>query len=205
MVKHIENALSQGLHPHNIEFHSALLLHYTALRGILGDREEYISAHVHGELTDIVVVKKGMCSSIASYPFGSVTLTRKVAASLHQTESMADSTISLYAGGKLHDEEEVRVSRAVTSIMSGWASLFFKSLLSATDKKMVPRMILLSCHSHYPLFERTLSGSEEWPANVIPFDETTVDKSVSFEDLSERSPLMGMYSLAIAPHMKSHL
>lgn len=199
MIKHMENALGHAIRPKNLEFHSALLLHYIALRNLLGGKDEYISIHVHGELTDVVVVKKGMCSSTASYPFGSTTLVRKVAASLRQPESITESTLDLYSRGMLHDGEQKKVAGAVTTILSGWVSLFHKSILNATDKEMVPRMVLLSCHSHHPIFERVLADSEEWPVHVTAFDDTAVDRAVVFEKLSERSPLLGMYSLAISP------
>lgn len=188
----IEEAVLRSLHAKKTSFHSALLLHYAALRTLLGNREEYVSVHVHSELTDIIVVKRGLSSCLASFPYGTTTLTRELSQGLSQSEESASSLLSMYHSGKLEASEHQRFENAFKPLLSKWEE---QVLLSThAQKNTLPRLVYLSAHAHDVAFTSALvhAGLE-----VFPFDDTLVDKAVVFDKPSMRSSLVGMYSLAL--------
>lgn len=154
IIKKIREATSHIFHRHIEHFHSAILLHYLSSRVKILDDREYILVHVHGELTDIAVIKKGASAHIGSFPFGSSTLLRKVSHSFKDSLETAASTIALYEAGTLEKGQHKKVHDIVTPLMNGWYSGFSKSI------ELPPHIVSMSSGSPYlSLFKTTLEES----------------------------------------------
>ncbi len=159
VVKKIQAAIAQHLHIKKDYFHSAILLQYLSSRAI-AESEEYIVLHVHGELTDVVVVKKGFSSYLASFPFGTSTLVRKTCITLKSTFEMAGSTLAMYMEKKLSDEEQKNVETVLMPILNGWQAECSKTFQGIGDHVMLPRTIHLYTNGPFaPLFKLTLEQS----------------------------------------------
>ncbi len=173
--KKIHDAVSRVIHIPREFYHSGLLLHYVALRSLV-EKDEYIFVHVHGELTDIVVIKRELSSSIASFPFGTGTLMRKLSHALKASAETTDSTLSLYEDGKLNEAEKARIDKIILPLLANWQEQLMHSLSA------IPHSVYLSvCSSsckHFGLFKKTLEGHH--------FDVTAFDK-----------PLMEIYTTAL--------
>lgn len=157
IVKKIQGGVLQHLHIKKQYFHSAILLQYLSSRSVASDGEEYVVIHVHGEMTDMVVVKKGFSSYLASFPFGTSTLIRKVSHGMNTTYEMAGSTITMYMEKKLDDEEMKKVETALMPILKGWQSECTKTFSGIGEHVAIPRIIhLYSGGLFAPLFKKTL-------------------------------------------------
>jgi hypothetical protein len=77
-------------------FHSSLLLQYIGLRKVKPDLESYMLTHIHGELTDLAGILRNSCIFFGSFPMGSLTVIRGVAAESHSDEHTADSMLALF-------------------------------------------------------------------------------------------------------------
>jgi hypothetical protein len=45
---------------------------------MMPDKNDYVYIHAHSELTDIIIVKRGICENISSFPIGTSNLIRKI-------------------------------------------------------------------------------------------------------------------------------
>lgn len=174
-------------------FHGSLLLHYLALRSLSPNRDEYTSLHVHGELTDIVIVNKGSGVFLASFPFGAYTLVRKIAKSMRISPENVKSMLSLYEEDKLEDKKRSDFEEVLNEVLQGWKRDLVETL-NSREGVSIPHIIYLSIHEHFKLFEKAIKESD---FEVVHFDDSLVDEAVSFERPEERSWLMGMYVRAI--------
>lgn len=194
ILEKIRSSISKAVGISHEAYHSALLLQYSALRSLVGNRDEYISLHVHSELTDIVVVKRGVSSYLASFPFGTADFLRKMSKDMKSSEETVKSLISMYGDGKLETSEEEKVKKILSPTLLDWQKKCLESLGSIGEKTILPRLVYLSAHAYFDLFKNTLIETQ---FEVLPFDEELVDKAVIFEKGFDKSQLVGMYALAL--------
>lgn len=197
ILSRINSVIYKFVNTRDIKYHSALLMNFTALRKMMPEKNDYIYIHTHSELTDIIVVKRGLCANIASFPLGTSNLIRKISHLFNQSDEVADSTMSLYQGGKLGEVETRRISRAIDEFSSGWIALYTKALESAIEMGGVPRLILLSTHSHLEIFKNLIIKNSKNNIHIIDFNLESIKSDITFAKTSENNQLMKMYALAL--------
>ena len=198
IINRIHQAVLKNIHIEKKYYHSALLLHFIALQSLFPRREDFISIHIHSELTDIIVVKKGICACLASFPFGVSTLSRKISHALKHTNETSDSILNLYGASKLENNENQKIKKIIEPLMQVWHNQLLKSVVKNNeDKFIVPRLVYLSAHSHFDIFRSvfTLNNNEKY--EVISFDTSKIEPYVVYEKVSEKSQVIGMYALAL--------
>ncbi len=161
IIKKIHSVVASSLHVKKEVHHSGLLLQYIALRSLVS-HGEYASIHVHGEITDCIVVRRGLSSSVTSFPYGIDTLTRKLSKILKNTKEASNSLITLYEGNKLETKVQEKVGKAVSTLITDWYSGLVKSP-AITGANGMPHCIYLSVCSysihHLPIFKKFLEES----------------------------------------------
>lgn len=168
IIQKIQSAVSKNLRVKKEFFHSAILLQYLSSRNMSGESDEYIVLHVHGELTDVVVVKKGFSSYLASFPFGASTLTRKTSIALKSTFEETSSTFALYHDKKLEEKEEHKITDILMPIMKGWQAECTRSFEEISKHVLLPGAVHLYSESPLiPLFQQSL---EEMKFKVAPHE-----------------------------------
>jgi hypothetical protein len=105
--------------------------------------------------------------------------------------------MSLYQGGKLGEVETRRISRAIDEFSSGWIALYTKALESAIEMGGVPRLILLSTHSHLEIFKNLIINNSKNNIHIIDFNLESIKSDITFAKTSENNQLMKMYALAL--------
>lgn len=197
ILNKIHLAVSKNIHIEKAFHHSALLLHFLALQSLFPKREDFVSVHIHGELTDIIVVRKGVCACLASFPFGVFTLLRKVSYISKHADETSDSILSLYQGDKLEDSENKKVKKIIEPLMQTWYHQFLKSITKNEDRVIIPRLVYLSAHSHFDIFKSVFILNNEKKYEVISFNTVQIESHVTYEKISEKSQVIGMYALAL--------
>jgi hypothetical protein len=161
IIKKIQGAIDQHIHVKKQYFHSAILLQYLSSRSIASDGEEYVVLHIHGELTDVVVVKKGFSSYLASFSFGTSTLTRKVCHSMNSTFETTTSTLAMYMEKKLSDDAQKKVETVMMPLLKGWQAECMHVFQGIGEHVVIPKVIhLYSSGVFLPLFKKTLEESD---------------------------------------------
>lgn len=197
----VRAVVDRHAHIKNHSVHSALLMQYTALREILKNRSEFVYIHVHRELTDLIIVKDGLCKHIASFPFGTSMLIRKVSSVTKETVEASDSILSLLQGGKLSDEQHENINRIITPVINEWGDQCVKSFEGVFDMNTVPRQLYLSVHSHFEIFKKSLMLKGGYNFEVVSCDTLNVGNSIIFDAGSAQSNLMKMYVYALSNEM----
>jgi hypothetical protein len=188
------------------EFHSSLLLQYAAFRSLVKVRSDYIAAHVHNDLSDIIVVRRGVCSILASFPFGMSSFVKKSSYALNQSEPLTSSALSMKSSQKLTPDSEKAVADASDPIIREWAAQFFKTLSSAEDSESLPGMLVLTVHDHFPYFKQALKAEERGSSlDITALDEVLLEKAVSYERGQDSNALVTMYAFALNPEMHADL
>jgi hypothetical protein len=200
ILEHIEKAVERSIRVHRIEYHSSLLLQYAAFRNLMSTRNSYIAAHIHNEISDIIVVKNGVCSAMASFPLGTKAFAQKSAAALGQPDDVTQSLLSLRTKNALNSLESEKINSIIDPVIREWAERFMQTLAVVGDTDSMPRQLYLATHEHYPYFERAIldqTADRAVPLDITPIDEVLLEKAVSFERSQDRNALVSMYAFAL--------
>jgi len=184
LLEKIRGAAAKAFHaPREEYYHSAILLHYLASREKVADDREYVLLHLHGELTDVAIVKKGTSAYLGSFPYGASTLLRKFSDTLGSTQRTAHSVLSLYEQKKLEEAEHRRVQARILPLLQEWQEGCRRSCEGLGEGVAVPRTMHVASDSPYKhLFEKSLDG-------------------VGFETHVDETPLHRIYVAALSPFL----
>lgn len=153
-IRNLSRTVDRLADARHVHFHSSLLLQYMSLRQASIPGDPYMLIHVHGELTDVVAVRHGMCSFFGSFPTGCDTLVRKIAAARRVGKNAAESIVSLYVGKHMDSAEEARTGVTIHHTMHQW--LEGLSGLARSMGDFAPMTVFLIAHSHEELFDEAL-------------------------------------------------
>lgn len=181
------------------KYHSALLLNFDALRKTMPDINDYVYMHIHSELTDVIIVRNGNCSHIASFPFGTAGLIRKISHSLRQNEEISDSDLNNFENNKLDGEHNAKISRIVSEYSKQWLGMYRSILNIPLESSLMPRTYCLSSHSHINIFQNILNDeiSKSYEINIINFSLEKIHSDIMYRPNVAQSQLIEMYALAL--------
>jgi hypothetical protein len=186
------------IHIKNHEYHSALLLQYSALRLVNTTREDYLYIHVHSELTDVVAVKNGLCKHISSFPFGTTSLLRKISEITNQSLEASDSLLTLYQNDKLEEKEKEKMKAIIDPLLIKWNESWIKNLSEEFGLIYIPRTVYLSVHSHLEVFKYALLFHNDLNFDILSYDNIPLEGLVEFDKNSTQSILMKLYTLVLS-------
>lgn len=157
----------------NVAFHSSLLLNYVYLSDLDARHSSFALINVHGELTDVAVVKNGSCAFFGSFPVGNDTIIRRIARDLSLDRKSADSLLSLYLGDHLDTGNDPRSAAEVAQQGAAWASELSR-ICSADSACELPQAMYVTAASHEPLYISNLSLiAPKAHASSFPADPVT--------------------------------
>ncbi|MEN9524429.1 MAG: hypothetical protein RL536_498 [Candidatus Parcubacteria bacterium] len=180
----------------SVQFHSSLFLQHLGIGKVMSDSSSYALLHVHGELTDIAIIRSNSCIFFGSYPFGTHSIMRTIARETKTDEQSAESTLTLSEKGQLdatHAQKELSI---ISDMEHGWIGELRKLLMTSSVLDSLPRHIIISAHSHEDFFIKSFNAA--YPdhklqiltmESIIPF--------VKFDSNAEQLRLTGLYVIAI--------
>jgi hypothetical protein len=159
MLNEIKSHINRFFRAGDEVFHSSLILRYIALRSILPHHTDYIWLQVHGELTDVLIVQKGVCAVSGSLPFGSDTLSRKFASMTNESETTAASTLAMLDSGSNTSQMSVRQSAEtrliLEKILPEWTHSI-AGLVSGGKEGILPAVAYISAGNFSSVFEQAI-------------------------------------------------
>lgn len=174
-IEKLHDAASRVVSKNKVFFNSSLLLQYVSLREVIMPQEsDYSVIHVHGELTDIVMIEHGLCTFFGSYPVGINTVVRKIAKLTDSDYKTADSLLSLHFGDKLEEAHAKSVDRITTSLQSGWNAEYARAIKNHDGNK-VPPITYITARTHEDFFsEGYKTAHPESVLKHLSVDDVTV-------------------------------
>jgi hypothetical protein len=155
MLGEIKSRINRFFRAGDEVFHSSLILRYIALRSVLPHHTDYIWLQVHGELTDVLIVRKGACATSGSLPFGSDTLMRKFAGIKNESEAVAASTLALLDSGSNTGQMAEKTRLILEKILPEWTRGIV-GLVSGGKEGSLPAVAYISAGNFSSVFEQAL-------------------------------------------------
>ncbi len=147
-VDRFASICEQIVKKNNIFFHSSLLLQFIGIEKFFHINRDYSILNVHGELTDIAIIRDKSCVFFGSFPIGTRTLIRKVSNSTKIDQQSADSLITLFTGGHLDVTVNKKGFLAIESIYEGWVRELGKTIDTSKYKVKTIEHIILTASAH---------------------------------------------------------
>lgn len=196
MIDRFVDTASDLVKSSRVFFHSSLFLQHVGIQTVLPSFSTYALIHVHGELTDIAVIKSRSCTFFGSYPFGVHTIIRKLAEGLKTTDASAESTFAMLVKGDLDRANAAREFEVLDDLGSLWVRGLKELLATDTHAETLPGRIVVSSHSMDDFFKDILHATyTEATIEQLSIDE--VSKHVTYDPSVDRLRLSGLYALAI--------
>lgn len=180
----------------HINFHSTLLLQYMGISNIYEHTHNYCIIYLHGELTDIVVVKNGFPIFFGSFPFGVLTLIRKIAKNTKTDTGTAESMLSLLIGNHTDTANFESTKNIIDEITNGWKGELKKMLFSNIGELGIGYDIIVSSRTHEDYFLSCIRSIYQ-KARVQSLSSDLVQEKVSFSNKGEHIRLLALYASAL--------
>jgi cell division ATPase FtsA len=155
-VKEFREACEHAIVPSKVSFHSAILLQHIGIQDVFVEPKNYCLIHVHGELTDVIYSRNGMCVFFGSFPIGTHTIKRNLAKKFKVAKDSVDSMISMYEKGTLDANHGHKIIEAIHEEQNIWSAELEKITVKSNEKKSVHTVI--SAHKHEPFFIQALKS-----------------------------------------------
>lgn len=181
----------------HVSFHSCLLLQYIGIEKVHTTGQYYSLVHIHGEQTDISIIRDQSCIFFGSFAFGVKTVVRKIALATHNDEKAADSLLTLYTGGKLDESHGRNVIETIDKILDDWASDLRKLLADSEFKITTPMSVILSAWAHDDCFLKALEIQNPGISISLLSIENLISH-VAFDPHTERRRLTALYAIALS-------
>jgi len=196
-MKYLRDICSGIVRDKDVYFHSSLLLQHIGIRSILPDQNNYLLIHIHGELTDAVMVEHGTCMFFGSFPLGINNIVRSIGSATHTSQKVANSLLSLYIGKHLDQSDLSKSSiQAIEHMEKVWTAELRKLLLRSSCTDHLPRMALITSRLHEDFFISNFEAA--YPKiNIGSFAAEQLTPFVSFIPHIEMLRLTGLYAIAV--------
>lgn len=196
LTRRFRDVCAHAVRPAQVHFHSSLLLQNVGIQLLLPSHSSYVLVHIHGELTDVVVVEHHSCVFFGSYPEGVRTVIRKIARATKTDFEAADSLLTLHVGGSLDPAHQKSVGPIITEIARGWTSEFAKLFKVASFVRTLPSEAFIASRLHENLFIQSFKTAHP-ESRVQPLGIAELLQHVTFDRTAERFRIVGLYALAI--------
>ncbi len=196
MVSYFVDQFRHIVHSNKIYFHSSLLLQYIGIEKVLEPGQNYCLVHVHGDQTDVSIIRRKSCIFFGSYPFGIRSFVQKLAVETSNGYQAADSLLSLYVGNRLDDSLNDKNIVSINKIANEWLGALKETLLSQRFEIKPPMSVIVTASLHDDCFVKVIKSSIPGvPVYVLSVDDLL--SRVTFDHFAERGRLVALYAIAI--------
>lgn len=198
LLKELKNTAHRYFNFRFSHFNSFALSSFSAIRDIYPDKENFIYIDIHGELTDVSVIKDNIFVESISFPLGKNFFIRKISEKLRVSGGEAYSLINIYAIGKCNQATSQKVQTAINDSLKIWLDNFHSILTSLSLKMYLPRTIFVIVSDEFSVFlvkklkeERftQFSMTDEY-FNVIVLDNKGLCKYCQSENYFKKEPFV---------------
>jgi hypothetical protein len=195
MIEKFREICRHIVHSGSVHFHSALLLEYIGLHIIRPNQNDYILIHAHGELTDVVVVDRGMAVFFASFPRGVNTIIRSLGNALDVAPTVAESMLNLHKEAN-SDKHNDKTAGIIQNMADGWIGELAKLYKNAAYTRALPKTAIVSARSHEDFFRDIYKDSHP-AANIETLSTDDVKNLIIYGKSIPDMPLVGLYTVAL--------
>lgn len=152
MIKNLKDITHRIVSENKVHFHSSLLLQNIGIQKIVPNRSDYSLIHVHGELTDVVVIKNHACVFFGSFPIGIRNIIREIANRNKTDEHAAESLLTLYLNNHLDPSHAMENQKVIEEVSANWTTELENLFKKFDIESLLPKDTIISAHSHDEYF-----------------------------------------------------
>ena len=152
VLKEVKDAGRKYFNFRSSNFHSFALSSFSAIREIYSDKENFMFIDVHGELTDLSVIKDSVLVENFSFPEGKNFFTRNVSEKLLISGDESCSLIKMHISEKCDKATSQKVQGAIEDALKNWFNKFHSILASLSFHMYVPRTIFMTVDDEFGAF-----------------------------------------------------
>ncbi len=196
VIEKLRTAVSRVVAPQRVEFHSSLLLQTLGIQKALPHHSSYTLIHVHGELTDVVIISKHACIFFGSFPLGVHGMIRNLSELTKTDPHTAQSLLTLYMDGHLDPSHAHATQKSIDAISHTWMNELEKLLSQASLSTVLPHETIISARSHDEYFMRIFKKAK--PSSrpeLLTFEE--IQRHVHFARHTEHLRILGLCAIGI--------
>lgn len=178
LIKELKDTARRYFNFRSSHFHSFALSSFSAIRDIYSDKDNFIYLDVHGELTDLSIIKDNVFVESVSFPAGKNFFIRHISEKLRVSASEAYSLINLHASGKCDQATSQKVETAIDAALKDWLDDFHSVLTSLSLNMYVPRTIFMIVSDEFSVFLAKKLKEEKFSQFSMteePFDVIVLD------------------------------
>ncbi len=122
---------------------SGMMSDFIFARDMVPPGEDFLGISIHGEMTELTVIKSGATSSTAFFPLGTRSVIRDVAAELHVSVHEGRSLMHMYATGTLDEYRNPAVVLAGVHASLQWCTALKKVLNEMLPIRHMPSRVVV--------------------------------------------------------------
>lgn len=146
LLKSIREIVLRHFHGVTVGMHSFSFIAFTVLREIIHE-ENFVFLDFGGEITDIIIVRRGVLDKTISIPFGKNIILREIMSTLRVSCEIAQSSLNLYHEGKLSSGAIEGTQKALDACRQRWDTLFLGTLEHVTLDSLLPQDVYVLAHA----------------------------------------------------------
>ncbi|MFA6006123.1 MAG: hypothetical protein WC764_00090 [Candidatus Paceibacterota bacterium] len=145
LIKQLTDEIGKGFHGIDILSHSTSFVIFTVLRNMIHD-DNFVCVDFGGEITDIIISKRGVLEKTISIPFGKNMILREIIKTMNVSLEIAESSLHLYHTNKLSSEFIDPLKQVLDACNQRWNTLFLGALEHVTLDSLLPQDVYLLAH-----------------------------------------------------------
>lgn len=183
-LRELKNTARKYFNFRSSYFHSFALSSFSAIRDIYFNKEDFIYLDVHGELTDISIVKDNVFGESVSFPIGRNFFIRQLSEEFGVSVDEAYSLMNLYFSDKCNQATSQKIQASINGSLKIWLDNFHSVLTSLSLNMYLPRTIFITVSDEVSIFlAKKLKGEKfsqfslaEESFDVIILDNKTMSE-----------------------------
>lgn len=157
----ISDTLTHLIHPKHISFHAFSLIAFSTIREQYPEQQDFMTADISAEQTEIGMVKKGVLVETVTFPFGRNHFIREVQKRLRVPFSGISAFLKLYREGKGVGPLFEKTRKLLQASEVEWLSQFMKTLSVFSEEMFLPTAIFLTVDDDVAhLFRHAIDGND---------------------------------------------
>lgn len=196
MIEYFVEQCAHIINRNKIKFHSSLLLQYIGIEEVLEPGQSYCLVHVHGDESDVSIVKQKSCVFFGSFSYGTKTLIDQISRLSKTGKQIAESILVLYTGEKLQRDQNQKDIEIVEGVAREWSDKLKNLIVQSKNEVIPPMSIIVTACAHDDYFVKVLKRS--YPGlNVYILSIDDLISHVEFDGTTDKRRLTALHAIAI--------
>jgi hypothetical protein len=188
--ENVRETIQRRFQAHSFEFHTFSLAAFATIRDSYPESLDFIFVDISGEMTDIVVSKRGIITETISFPMGQNILLRNVEKSfIGSPHAALESLLKLLHEDKMSTIEKSRMHKVLVETETVWAERFNEAVTNFSEEMFLPKdLFLLQNGPYIKIFEGFLRAIKSGqftvttePFVIVPVDNSSAHAHVAYE------------------------